>query len=404
MSARKRRLWRRVTNPALVLFLAVAAAATLWVIAPLATPASAEEKFSYTPPTGELIRIRAMTALAAGWIFAFGASVGSFLNVVVWRMPRGETLIWRPSRCPRCNAAIRPGDNLPVFGWLKLRGRCRVCRTPISSRYPLVELLTGTLLFGLAVLELFLQGANLPSSETARVGRTVWMPLEFRGELISIFVYHALLVCLLLTWALIEYDRQRAPFLLFAFAIFLGLSGPVAAAVVERIVEHPTVGPIAAVLHPVPWTARPPAAITQIGWPRLLAEPLLGGMVGLVCGVLLRPVGMSASRVPRLLAGMSVVGVFLGWQAVISVALLTSISLLAVAAVWPLWAEPRRSAAWVLLATLVQVTLWRVLADVSPWPGAGLSFLGMLFCSFLIFVAAVATGRMVTRASLYAVP
>ncbi len=65
-------------------------------------------------------------------------------------MPRGESLWWPGSRCPGCDAAIAPWDNVPVLAWLWLRGRCRACKTPISVRYPLVEALTA-LLFGLAV-------------------------------------------------------------------------------------------------------------------------------------------------------------------------------------------------------------------------------------------------------------
>lgn len=78
-----------------------------------------------------------------------GACVGSFLNVVIWRLPRGENLAVPGSHCPRCDRAIRWFDNLPVLSWLLLRARCRGCRAPISARYPAVEALTG-LLFVLA--------------------------------------------------------------------------------------------------------------------------------------------------------------------------------------------------------------------------------------------------------------
>lgn len=77
---------------------------------------------------------------AAGII---GALIGSFLNVVIWRLPRDESLVSPGSRCPSCERPIAPYDNLPVVSWLLLRGRCRNCRAPISSRYPLVELVTA---------------------------------------------------------------------------------------------------------------------------------------------------------------------------------------------------------------------------------------------------------------------
>lgn len=74
-----------------------------------------------------------------------GLLIGSFLNVVIWRVPRGESVVSPPSACPSCGARIRARDNVPVVSWLVLRARCRSCRAPISARYPLVELGTGLL-------------------------------------------------------------------------------------------------------------------------------------------------------------------------------------------------------------------------------------------------------------------
>lgn len=68
-----------------------------------------------------------------------GLAVGSFLNVVIWRVPRGESVVHPPSACPSCGTRIRARDNVPVVSWLLLRGRCRDCGAPISVRYPLVE-------------------------------------------------------------------------------------------------------------------------------------------------------------------------------------------------------------------------------------------------------------------------
>jgi len=75
----------------------------------------------------------------------FGAVVGSFLNVVAYRLPRRESLVTPGSRCPTCETPIRPYDNIPVIGWLLLRGRCRACGQPISPRYPAVEAITAAL-------------------------------------------------------------------------------------------------------------------------------------------------------------------------------------------------------------------------------------------------------------------
>jgi len=78
-----------------------------------------------------------------------GACVGSFLNVVLWRLPRGESIVHPPSHCPSCEARLGPAELVPVVSWVALRGRCRHCGAPISVRYPLVEAGCG-LLFGLA--------------------------------------------------------------------------------------------------------------------------------------------------------------------------------------------------------------------------------------------------------------
>jgi len=73
----------------------------------------------------------------------FGLAIGSFLNVVIYRVPAGQSLIAPASHCPHCQAPVRNRHNVPVLGWLALRGRCADCAAPISVRYPLVELLTG---------------------------------------------------------------------------------------------------------------------------------------------------------------------------------------------------------------------------------------------------------------------
>lgn len=80
------------------------------------------------------------TAAVAG---VLGLLIGSFLNVVAWRVPRKESVVQPGSHCPKCNTAVRPVDNIPVLSWVLLRGRCRTCSAPIGVRYPLVELTTG---------------------------------------------------------------------------------------------------------------------------------------------------------------------------------------------------------------------------------------------------------------------
>jgi leader peptidase (prepilin peptidase)/N-methyltransferase len=86
-----------------------------------------------------------LAGLIATVVLIIGASVGSFLNVVIYRLPAGISLVSPGSRCPKCYKALRPYDNVPVLGWLWLQGKCRFCRSPISPRYPLVEVTAGIL-------------------------------------------------------------------------------------------------------------------------------------------------------------------------------------------------------------------------------------------------------------------
>jgi leader peptidase (prepilin peptidase)/N-methyltransferase len=87
----------------------------------------------------------------AAFFAPFGLMIGSFLNVVAYRLPRGESLVTPRSRCTSCGTEVRAVDNVPLLSWLFLRGRCRHCSAHISARYPVVELVTG-LVFGAVVL------------------------------------------------------------------------------------------------------------------------------------------------------------------------------------------------------------------------------------------------------------
>ena len=91
-------------------------------------------------------------AVLATAMFAFGLVLGSFANVVIARVPRGESIVHPGSHCPSCEAPVRPRDNIPVVSWVALRGRCRDCGWSIPARYPLVEFATGLGVLAVAVL------------------------------------------------------------------------------------------------------------------------------------------------------------------------------------------------------------------------------------------------------------
>jgi leader peptidase (prepilin peptidase)/N-methyltransferase len=114
------------------------------------------------------------TAAGASVAGVLGLMLGSFLNVVAYRLPRGESLATPASHCPGCDTPIKPYDNVPVLSWLLLRGRCRSCGEPIAWRYPLVELATAVLL----ALTVVVVGAN----------REVWLGLAFVLLLVPVTV------------------------------------------------------------------------------------------------------------------------------------------------------------------------------------------------------------------------
>lgn len=101
-------------------------------------------------PGGRALAVLVAPGLGAAVVLGvFGLLVGSFANVVIYRVPAGLSIVSPPSNCPKCHAPVRPWDNLPIVSWLVLRGRCRDCGAPIAVRYPLVEALVGAVVAGI---------------------------------------------------------------------------------------------------------------------------------------------------------------------------------------------------------------------------------------------------------------
>lgn len=131
----------------------------------------------------------------------FGLLIGSFLNVVVYRVPAGLSIVSPPSACPGCGAQIRPGDNVPVLSWLLLRGKCRACREPISARYPLVELGTG---LAFAIVTVWLVVLVSTSSTSGDGG------VETVANVLMLLAY-LYLAAISIALALIDIDTHRLP-------------------------------------------------------------------------------------------------------------------------------------------------------------------------------------------------
>ena len=132
-----------------------------------------------------------------------GACIGSFLNVVAWRLPRQESVVLPPSHCPRCGTHLQWFENVPVLGWLGLRGHCRHCGAPISPRYPLVELLSAGLWVAVTMAASTAMGPD--------------------GPPLALIVAGWVLVSWLLPLVLIDLDHLWLPEPLCRFGLVLGL-------------------------------------------------------------------------------------------------------------------------------------------------------------------------------------
>jgi leader peptidase (prepilin peptidase)/N-methyltransferase len=294
---------------------------------------------------------RVLDFVTALWLGFIGACVGSFLNVVAYRMPRGMSVVWKPSHCPKCGRAIRPRDNVPVLGWLWLRGRCRDCGQPISPRYAIVEAAMGAAFLLLAYRELFTAGANLPGGpfgDVASALYTVWNP---NWGLIRVYAYHAILLSALMTMALIDQDRQRLPLKLpltiLAFAFICAWQWRhlyfERAPGFFRVPEIKA--PVDAVLGAT-WAAAP--WIIAAGYQRLRKQQPSERLINLACAA-------------------AVVGAFVGLRAMVRISLIWLISFTVV------YLFKRRSRAAISpilalwIATALHLLLWKQLAATFTW-------------------------------------
>lgn len=306
----------------------------------------------------ESVRLRTMEAFTAVWFFVLGATVGSFLNVVVYRTPRGESLIWRRSACPKCGNRIAGRDNVPVLGWIWLNGKCRSCQLPISPRYPLVETMVGGLFLLFYFVELLSGGQNLPVRDPNQYAGVVWIIFYTKWDLIGLYLFHCLLMVSLLAWSLIRFDDQQVRWRSIGTTFTLAI-------VPLLIWPH---------LMLVSWNS----AAVSMGRPTFRDSLLalgIGGAVGAFLGMtipslLKRRTPMAARSIHdvEFSAGLTLVGVMLGWQAVLSV---SAICLM----IHQLddWLGRAKRGHWSLtaslcMAVLLQLLTWRLQAThLSTW-------------------------------------
>ena len=309
------------------------------------------------------------------WIALVGGAVGSFINVVVYRLPRGQSLVHPGSQCPACKHPIRARHNVPVLGWLMLGGRCYDCRAKIAGRYPVVEAITSAMFVALALAGPFAL-AEGPSVDDPEAD-SWWMITRW-----GLYVYHVFFMCTLLSLTLMELEQSqsekvRFPWRMFIAAILIGL------------------------LLPLGWSWFGPSLSGDI-LPGVWAEEYLAravyeSMTGIVAAVLLMgwPTMIRAGYGSGDGCGRSwaagnlvLVGVFLGSMAVKELAACTALFFLITAGLARLWPEQRRLSwsLYLFMLTLFWLAVWKPMVGwLSPFqPAADLYYQIALFASAVV--------------------
>ena len=180
-----------------------------------------------------------LTYILGFFSFWMGACIASFLNVVIWRVPRGESIVTPPSHCPKCNAQIKWYQNVPILAWLVLRGKCANCKAPISPRYILIEALGGCLF-----LAAFLKWNP--------VSPVIWSPT------LLLMLVAWIWISLMIVGSFIDFDLQLLPDFVTVGGMILGVLSSVLKAVL--------------------------ICLANDGWTAKAFVPVLWSVVGLVFG------------------------------------------------------------------------------------------------------------------------
>ncbi len=215
-------------------------------------------------------------------IFIIGATIGSFINVCVYRIPWQKSVIWPASRCPNCLHAIATRDNVPILGWILLRGRCRTCGLAISPRYPIVEAAVAILFVCVFLVDVVIHPVGFGMLDTTSLIR---------------MLYHQVLIALIVTGSLIDADLTIIPDVITVPGMVIGV----------------TLGTLVPGLRPEPSSAHSMLEGLGVG---LLGWAVGGGLiwaVRIVAGIAFRREALGFGDVTL----MAMIGSFLGWQPVI---------------------------------------------------------------------------------------
>lgn len=392
MQRRFRRNW-----PYVIVCVLTALTAALYIVVPAyfayRSESSAMELQSQLMGLATL-RDRVIDLLAYGFLFWLGACIGSFLNVVIYRVPRCQTILGH-SMCPYCRHPIHAIDNVPVFAWLRLRGRCRYCRLPIAARYMWVELTVALMFLILGIVELGTGGANLPNVRPPHYLEFAWAVLIPDWRLGWVYLAHASLLSTLVAVTLIQLDGQRAPTTIWCTTVCFVL------------IAH-LVSPA---MHPVRWNevirpneqANRQAKDQRMEMPnvvdgslyRRLADGTLGGLGGAAVALLMG-IGRRTLLPRKLKMQISAAtGWAIGWQGVVAVWLLASIFRTLAAFGAPFrWCHT--GAIWVATwtcAVFVHLLVWRFLY-VELWQVVPTTlFVSAILAMIWVLEAVLASGE-----------
>jgi leader peptidase (prepilin peptidase) / N-methyltransferase len=295
------------------------------------------------------------SASIAAWFMMVGASIGSFLNVVAYRLPLGRT-IGGHSGCPYCCSPIATFDNIPVLAWIKLRGRCRNCHLPISPQYPIIEFLVGMVFLSVFFTEFRTGGWNLPGLRNA-----IEMS-QFQPTLVMRIVCYLVGLSGLIVAAMITLKGQRVPLRLFAWCLLPQV-------ICTLIVPETTI---------IPWTE---VIMSDIGPFDALATIALGFGAGVALAITLSPIFIQSHHhlevnlkdsnyaIRTWIASMALSGGLFGWQSMLSLAWVIAIT-------WCVgsfefgrcrW-RVLEIASWIWLGVLIYRSCWRWILDWNPMP------------------------------------
>jgi len=223
------------------------------------------------------------------FVLVVGLMVGSFLNVLVARLPFEKSIVWPGSRCFSCYRKIRFLDNLPIVGYLRLGGKCRFCGAAFSSRYLWVELGTGLGFLGLFILEVMVNPSGLPGVRFTADGLTPYPSTPAIG----LFAYHACLLSLLIAAAVIDAEHRIIPPLIPYTGAIVGIVGGALmpwpwthdAAAVQLPADSTwilpeSVGKIPVGVQPWPFWLPLPAFAAAATWKAGLMTALIGALAG----------------------------------------------------------------------------------------------------------------------------